>query len=64
MFEPLMPFSRLLWTVPSGGLLRRYAPLMLGPWRVPFIDMLYFYPSNVDARVARALMARNFSNIR
>jgi hypothetical protein len=24
----------------------------------------YFYPSNVDRRVARLLMTRNFSNIR
>ena len=29
-----------MWTVPSGALLRHYASLMLGPYRVPFIDML------------------------
>jgi hypothetical protein len=40
MFEPLMPLSRLLWTVPSGSLLRKYAALMLGPYRIPFVDML------------------------
>lgn len=37
LFEPLLPMSHLLWTVPSGGLLRTYAKLMLGPWRIPYI---------------------------
>lgn len=38
------------------------APACLLP--VPRPDMLYFWPSNVDRRVARLLMERNFSNIR
>lgn len=49
--------------VPSGVLLRTYSHLMFGPWRVPYLDMLYFWPSNVDPRVGRAMMRRNFSNI-
>jgi hypothetical protein len=52
-----------LWVVPSGVLLRTYSRIMFGPWRVPYLDMLYFWPSNVDPRVGRAMMRRNFSNI-
>lgn len=63
LFERLLPLSRALRAVPSGALLRAYAPLMLGAWRVPFLDMLYLYPPNVDRRLARALMTRNFSDI-
>lgn len=36
---------------------------MFGPYRIPYIDSLYFWDSNVDHRVGRAMMARNFSNI-
>lgn len=63
LFEPLMPLSRAMWTIPTGGILRKYAKIMLGPYRIPYIDMLYFYPSNVDRRIARIMMTRNFSNI-
>lgn len=36
---------------------------MFGPYRIPYIDSLYFWDSNVDHRVGRAMMSRNFSNI-
>lgn len=36
---------------------------MFGPYRIPYIDSLYFWDSNVDHRVGRAMMQRNFSNI-
>jgi hypothetical protein len=36
---------------------------MFGPYRIPYIDSLYFWDTNVDHRVGRAMMARNFSNI-
>jgi hypothetical protein len=36
---------------------------MFGPCRIPYIDSLYFWDSNVDHKVGRAMMARNFSNI-
>lgn len=36
---------------------------MFGPYRIPYIDALYFWDSNVDHRVGRAMMQRNFSNI-
>lgn len=35
-----MPLSKVMWTVPSGSLLRKYAAVMLGPYRIPYIDML------------------------
>jgi len=54
---------RFMYTVPSGRLLRWYSRLMFGPYHIPYLDMLYFWPSNVDARVGRAMMSRNFSNI-
>ncbi|GBF97908.1 hypothetical protein Rsub_10263 [Raphidocelis subcapitata] len=61
LFAPLMPLSRLMWTIPSGGLLRAYSRLMLGPWRVPYVDMLYFYPSNVDRRTAHVGVMRQIT---
>ncbi|WIA11187.1 hypothetical protein OEZ85_011317 [Tetradesmus obliquus] len=63
LFERFKPLSRTLWTVPSGTMLRAYSRLMFGPWRIPYIDALYFWPSNVDPHVGRAMMRRNFSNI-
>ncbi|WIA31163.1 hypothetical protein OEZ86_001173 [Tetradesmus obliquus] len=63
LFERFKPLSRTLWTVPSGSMLRAYSRLMFGPWRIPYIDALYFWPSNVDPHVGRAMMRRNFSNI-
>jgi hypothetical protein len=63
LFERFKPLSNTFWTVPSGSLLRAYSRLMFGPWRIPYIDALYFWPSNVDPHVGRAMMRRNFSNI-
>jgi hypothetical protein len=44
-------------------MLRWYSKVMFGPYAVPYIDNLYFWPPNVDPRVGRAMMSRNFSNI-
>lgn len=38
-----------------GTLLYRYA--------IPLLDILYFWPTNVDPALARAVLARNFSAI-
>jgi hypothetical protein len=48
----------VLWCVSDA-----YSRFMFGPYRIPYIDSLYFWDSNVDHRVGRAMMARNFSNI-
>jgi hypothetical protein len=36
---------------------------MFGPYAIPYIDALYFWSDNVDHRVGRAMMRRNFSNL-
>jgi hypothetical protein len=63
LFERFKALSHTFWIVPSGSLLRAYSRLMFGPWRIPYIDALYFWPGNVDPYVGRAMMRRNFSNI-
>lgn len=50
----------VLWRGVSACACSRF---MFGPYRIPYIDSLYFWDSNVDHRVGRAMMARNFSNI-
>lgn len=63
LFDRFRYLLNSLWVVPSGSLLRAYSRVMFGPYRIPYIDSLYFWDSNVDHRVGRAMMQRNFSNI-
>lgn len=60
---PLMGLSRLMYTVPSGQLLRWYSRLCLTRCALPLVDELYVWPANTDPQLARDMMARNFSNI-
>lgn len=62
-FVPVMPMSRLMWTVPAGGALRLYSRLA-GTWlALPIVDEMYVVKGNTDTRLTRALMARNFSDL-
>jgi hypothetical protein len=60
---PLIGLTHLLYTVPSGALLRLYSRVFLSRLSLPLVDELYVWPANTDARLARDMMARNFSNI-
>jgi hypothetical protein len=58
-----MGLSRLMYTVPSGQLLRWYSRLCLTRCALPLVDELYVWPANTDPQLARDMLARNFSNI-
>lgn len=60
---PLIGLTHLMYTVPSGLLLRWYSRLCLTRCALPAVDQLYVWPSNTDPQLLRDMFARNFSNI-
>ncbi|KAG2491163.1 hypothetical protein HYH03_010376 [Edaphochlamys debaryana] len=63
VLERTMWMARFLWMVPAGATLRAYSPLALSGNGLAAIDELYFWPRNTDPVLARAVLARNFSDI-
>ncbi|KAF5836247.1 Alpha/Beta hydrolase protein [Dunaliella salina] len=60
---PIMPATRFLYSVPAGLALRLYSNLAFSKFAIRLIDVLYFWPSNVEVRLAKAVLSRNFSSI-
>lgn len=60
LFDRFRIASNMFWIMPSGALLRTYGKLMFGPWAIPYIDMLYFWPTNVDPQASTLLSIYEF----
>ncbi|KAJ9526594.1 hypothetical protein QJQ45_017647 [Haematococcus lacustris] len=61
--KPTMAVAPLLYSVPAGATMRLYSNLAFTRLAVPALDILYFWPTNTDPALARAVLARNFSSI-